>query len=510
MIEYPLVKPDELVREAWAAMTRHDSDEALRLWGALRDQSPDCVDGYIWAVQVLWLEGRFDEAEALAQTAFAHFPRHSDLLVQHAWIASARQDWDEAARRWAFVRERVPARMEGYQHGARALWQAGRTEEAETVAADGLEREPKNIELVAESAWAAAIRQDWENALARWMLVHATDPDRLDARLGSARALRMLRRLDDAEVLVAGSLVRRPDNVDLLIEHVWVAAGRRDWPTAAERYARARDAAPDPARVEQGLRWIVEQLSAPAAPHAAAADAPGVRSQPDTDSEIEEMSPSALMLSFESLGERCDFGAVQRHFGVEPLGLLRFAWAPFDPLIAALEDRFAAIGAVEDTEFGRYRDETILRMKKYGLIFHTFVEGMCDAPTEKQQAFYEQQRRRLAFLRNKLVSDLEDPQKIYVYSTEDAASDDDARRLFRALRAYGRNSLLYVRPATAKRPEGLVEALEDGLYVGNFPGLNDFVSGNNPPLELWRRLCLQTHRLARAGATDGAFLKNLI
>src|SRR5215469_10269800 len=110
MIEYPLVKPDELARDAWAAMSRRDSDEALRLWGALRDQSPDRADGFVWAVQVLWLDGRFDEAEALAQTAFAHFPRHSDLLVQHAWIASARQDWNEAARRWAVVRERVPAR----------------------------------------------------------------------------------------------------------------------------------------------------------------------------------------------------------------------------------------------------------------------------------------------------------------------------------------------------------------------------------------------------------------
>ena len=508
MIEYPLVKPDELARDAWAAMSRRDSDEALRLWGALRDQSPDRADGFVWAVQVLWLDGRFDEAEALAQTAFTHFPRHSDLLVQHAWIASAQQDWNEAARRWAVVRERVPARIEGYQHGARALWQAGRTEEAETVAAAGLEREPKNIELVAESGWAAAIRQDWDNALARWMVVHATDPDRLDARLGGARALRMLGRLDDAEVLVAGSLVRRPDNVDLLIEHVWIAAGRRDWPTVAERYARARDAAPDPARVEQGLRWIVEQLGTATA--AQAPGAPATVSQPDIDSEIEEMSPSALMLSFESLGERCDFGAVQRHFGVEPLGLLRFAWAPFDSLIAALEDRFAAIGTVEDTEFGRYRNETILRMKKYGLMFHTFVDGMHDAPAEKQRVFYEQQRRRLAFLRNKLVADLEDPQKIYIYSTDEAASDDHARRLFRALQAFGRNSLLYVRPATAKRPEGLVETLEEGLYVGHYPGLNDFVSGNNPPLELWRRLCLQTHRLACTGAADGAFLKNLI
>ncbi len=508
MIEYPLVNPDELAHDAWAAMSRQDSDEALRLWGVLRDHSPDRADGYVWAIQVLWRGGHLDEAETLAQSAFARFPRHPDVFVQHAWIASARQDWDEAARRWSLVRDRAPKRIEGYQCGARALWQSGRTEEAETVVATGLKREPKNIELVAESAWAAVVRQDWPQALPRWMRVHEAEPDRLDARRGAARALRMVGRLDDAEVLVAGSLERHPDNVDLLIEYVWIAAGRHDWPRAAERFAQARRAAPDPARVEHGLRWIAEQLATPATVQATSAA--GAVSQSETDAEAGEMSPSALMLSFESLGERCDFGAVQRHFGVEPLGLLRFAWARFDSLIAALEDRFEAVGTVEDTEFGRYRDETILRMTKYGLIFHTFVEGMHDAPAEKQEAFHEQQRRRLSFLKNKLIADLEDPQKIYVYSTNEAASDDHVRRLFAALRTYGRNSLLYVRPATAACPEGLVEALEDGLYAGYFPGLNDFVSGISPPLELWRRLCAQTRRLARAGSADDAFLKNLI
>ncbi|HWB49786.1 MAG TPA: tetratricopeptide repeat protein [Stellaceae bacterium] len=502
MIEYPLVTPDELARDAWAAMSRDDGAEALRLWDALREHSPERPDGYVWAVQVLWRSGRFDEAEALALAGFARFPAHPDLVVQHAWIASARKDWPEAVRRWALVRDHAPERIEGYLRGARALWQSGRSDEAESVAAAGLAREPENMDLVAESAWAATVRQDWPKALLRWMLVHETQPERLDARIGAARALRMAGRLDDAEALLTASLADHPDNADLLIEHVWLGVARRDWPTAAARFAHARQTAQDPARVEANLRWIADRLSSAPAPQPAPA-APA-------EAGAEEISASALMLSFESLGERCDFGAVQRHFGVEPLGLLRFAWSRFESLIAALEDRFAAVGTAEDTGFEQYRDETILRMKKYGLIFHTFVEGMHDQPADRREAFYQQQRRRLTFLKDKLVADLDDPQKIYVYATNEAASNAHVRRLFAALRSYGRNSLLYVRPATDNRPVGTVEAFEDGLYVGYFPGLNDFIAGNSPPLELWRGLCLQTYRLARAGSSDAAFLKNLI
>jgi hypothetical protein len=209
------------------------------------------------------------------------------------------------------------------------------------------------------------------------------------------------------------------------------------------------------------------------------------------------LSPSDLMMAFENLGERCDFGSVQRHYGVEPLGLLRFAFTRYDALLAALDDRFAAVGTEEDTEFRLYLDENIICMKKYGLIFHTFVDQN-ELPTEeKRQAFREQQQRRLVFLRNKLVSDLSEPQKIFIYSSDERVSDADMQRLHAALRAYGPNSLLYIRPTVSGRPAGKVEALGEGLFAGYFAGLTDFVNGGQPPFELWRRLCEQTYALAR-------------
>ena len=160
-------------------------------------------------------------------------------------------------------------------------------------------------------------------------------------------------------------------------------------------------------RFEANLGWVVRQLRdrSPAVQLVALAASPEQKNAAPT---AEHLAATELMLAFESLGERCDFGAVQRKFGVEPLGLLRFAFTNFEPLIAALEDRFSAIGTAEDTGFELYKDENIVRMRRYGLIFHTFVYQR-DLPTlEKREAFQSWQLQRLVFLKNKLITDLED------------------------------------------------------------------------------------------------------
>jgi hypothetical protein len=123
--------------------------------------------------------------------------------------------------------------------------------------------------------------------------------------------------------------------------------------------------------------------------------------------------------------------------------------------------------------------------------------------SEKRDAFAEQQRRRLMFLKRKLIADLEEPQKICVYSSDERVSDDDAARLFAALRAYGPNALLYVRRADAEHPAGTLEARQDGLYIGYFPGTTEFGAGAQPPFELWRDLCERTYRLERSRPGPG-------
>ncbi len=487
---------DDIAAAAWAAMGRREADAALHWWQVLRAEFPDRPEGHIRPVQVLWQAGRLDEAKELAAKIDGRFSDDPELIAQRAWTAMRGQDWNEAIEHWSQVRARAPDRPDCYIWAARSLWQSGRLDEAARMAAAAAQRFPDDPNALAEFAWIAVARRDWPEALRHWSLLSHKHPERTDGTAGSSQALRMAGRGAEAEALVAEALTQHPEAEDLLIEHVWTAVARDDWTEAAVRLETARGKLSDVERFEANLGWVVRQLRdrSPAAQLVALAAPPEQKNAAPT---AEHLAATELMLAFESLGERCDFGAVQRKFGVEPLGLLRFAFTNFEPLIAALEDRFSAIGTAEDTGFELYKDENIVRMRRYGLIFHTFVYQR-DLPTlEKREAFQSRQLQRLVFLKNKLITDLEDSQKIFVYSTDQRNSDADVGRLFSALQAFAPNSLLYVRPSDDGHPVGMVEQLQDRLYAGYFPGLTDFVGGAQPPFELWHQLCEQAFRLER-------------
>ena len=64
------------------------------------------------------------------------------------------------------------------------------------------------------------------------------------------------------------------------------------------------------------------------------------------------LSERDLAMRFESLGgtgHGCEFGLFQRHFGAEPLGLLRWADLSHHLLTRALESRFDGVGLPENT-----------------------------------------------------------------------------------------------------------------------------------------------------------------
>lgn len=496
IVEHPPLNSDKMASEAWEAMAREDAEAALRLWQRLRQHFPERSEGYICPVQVLWQVGRLDEAEAMAKEAFARFPDDPEIFVQYAWIEMLRERWDEALGWWAKARAELPERPDPHIWAARTLWQAGRLDDAKAMAEDSVKLFPDNVDAEAECAWVAVARHDWNEALRRWTLVTERAPERADGHTGSIQALRMLGRADEAENVAQAAVARLPDNEEVVIEYISAAVARNDWPEAAARLDAARSKFGDSRRLEESIGGVEYRIRSELATGAGAAPV----NTDEAPAAGVAISPADLMLSFESIGERCDFGAVQRRFGVEPLGLLRFGFSKYEALLAALADRFVAVGTPEDTGFELYNDENILIMKKYGLVFHTFVEQR-ELPTEeKRQLFRQQQQRRLKFLRDKMVSDFEDAEKICVYSTEERASDADAIRLFEALRAYGPNSLLYVRPATGSHEAGTVEVLRDGLYAGYFTGLADFVAGNQPPFEQWRQLCEQTYALARTAS----------
>jgi len=208
-----------------------------------------------------------------------------------------------------------------------------------------------------------------------------------------------------------------------------------------------------------------------------------------------------FMLGFESLGDNCEFGLVQRQCGAEPLGLLRFSNIELGPLLRGLTMEFAGLGARENVELTLSegeRREYVLYQKQYALTFHTFkYEGEVDATV-----MMDQQIARLALLRRKLLEELRTGEKIFVCKRNEPLSEQEMLPLYAALNRFAANTLLFVTPADAAHPPGTVEQLMPGLLRGSIDRFAPPENAHDLSLESWLAVCVNAYRLVhdKAGA----------
>jgi hypothetical protein len=178
----------------------------------------------------------------------------------------------------------------------------------------------------------------------------------------------------------------------------------------------------------------------------------------------------------------------QRHFGIEPLGLLRFANIAPPGLLAGLEARFEGVGDPEWTRLHVTTPDCIVLDRRLGFFTHTWIHEADICDDLGHQRVYQQQCRRLQFLARKLVTDLESAEKILVYDRVQGLTDTEIASLFTAVRRYGPNTLLCVNPSSERHPSGTVEIIEPGLMLG-------FLEPHRPPSQAealyarWEGLC---------------------
>nr|WP_294516744.1 hypothetical protein [uncultured Rhodopila sp.] len=189
------------------------------------------------------------------------------------------------------------------------------------------------------------------------------------------------------------------------------------------------------------------------------------------------LSDSDLMLQFESIGDNCELGLVQRLAGAEPLGLLRFAGTPLHALLSAMKARFEGIAEPAHIRVHEESGEYMVKLTKYDFYYHAHVKVGDMTP----EAIHQQQCRTVGFLAQKLIGDLETPSKILVFRQNEPLSAGDLVDLRIALSAYGPGVLLWVREACSGHPPGTVDVADDRLMIGyvrrlaareNVPGLD--------------------------------------
>ncbi len=203
----------------------------------------------------------------------------------------------------------------------------------------------------------------------------------------------------------------------------------------------------------------------------------------------------ALFDGFLSLGEDCEFGIVQRHFGSETIDLLHFAQVPIDGLIAALKARFAALDSPAALQLGTgATGEYEVVLPAYHLRFHTELPSA----TVTAERAMEVVTRRLFLLRRKFLDELEEGGRTLVYKSRPRAKVSKAkiRELLATVRQFGPHRLLWVTRAARTRVPGTAKLLEEGLAHGYMDRFT--VRPTHCSYDVWQRVCSEAARLLPA------------
>jgi hypothetical protein len=281
----------------------------------------------------------------------------------------------------------------------------------------------------------------------------------------------------------------------------WALIEGREWVSVVFRHPdaavpQAINGVPD--RRELAFAFELVTVYREAEP-GAAASVPATGARASGDGSVDRLPLNELMMQFESLGENCEFGLVQRRCGAEPLGLLRFASAPLPVLLAGLRARFEGIGKPDeiDVRASENGQEYLVVDKRFGFLYHPWVLVGEAGP----DAIRQREVKRLPFLRRKLLEDLDEARKIFVYRGMRQQPQVLVMRLVEALRAYGPVDLLWVTLHDKEHPPGTVEAVAPGLLKGY---IDRFAPGENAhalSLECWIALCRNALALRRSQAS---------
>ena len=362
----------------------------------------------------------------MSETRTQALPRLEEV-VDHAWAAYRAADWLESHARWERVRALYPDYAPPYIHGGVSLREAGLLDEALDKLGCGLERFPDNAQLV--TAFGACL-------------------DRMD-------------RVEQMNGWFESQAQRFPNNPEIVIDHLRILQRRLDHTRMLRVAAIMERIHPQRLAADLGVRNMIADARLQIELHRIDQH-PKARAKISERPVLDTSGDAGLMRRFQGLGQNCEFGLVQRHFGAEPIGLLRWAAISVEKLTLALEKGFKGVGGVEETRVTVGNGEYATEHRRYGMGSHTSIK----VGHAKAAAIQDKLLMRLAYLRRELIADLEDGALTFVHTSENGATDTQIRTLHRALLQYGSRFLLFVRKSDARNPPGSVRDDGGGVMLG--------------------------------------------
>jgi tetratricopeptide (TPR) repeat protein len=468
--------------------------EALRRWEIVRSRFPQRPSGHAGMAEALAHLRRDDQAEALLTEAVGCFPTSRDILTGLARAAHARRDWQAATERWEKVRQVAPDTHVPFVGLCHTLISARRHDEAETVLQAALGRFPEQFDLLMQQAALAQHRGDLAGSTEHWRRLHRRFPADARILMGLAGVLVAGGQRDAAEPLLDALLAQRPDHVEGIVERTRLELGRGEWRAALGRLQQAAARLPDTPAIEALLAEakMAAMLADPDfidEPELPRADIPSAAEVLAGGGEARRLR--SLMLAFESLGDNCELGLVQRHFGAEPLGLLRWSGLGPGELTRALKARFAGVGEPENTILLVGGGEYITRDRNYRMTMHTFIR-LHEAARDE---IFPKLCNRLQLLRRKLLEHLAEGHKILVYKYVEGLRDEHIAQIVAVLEEVGPTRILFVRPADAAAPAGSCRLLAPGVALGHISRFGFAGAGWDIDFRGWLSLCEQAATL---------------
>lgn len=198
--------------------------------------------------------------------------------------------------------------------------------------------------------------------------------------------------------------------------------------------------------------------------------------------------------AFQSLGDNCEFGLVQRYVGCEPLGLFRFTTAPLDEVVRALDSDLEGYGGEGDLSIfvGPY-DFLCCASRRYG--FHYSTGEL--AGTIDPAVLIAREYRKVAYLRRRLLEDLAAGEKIFVRKGPPEERFEAFATLARAVRRHGACPVLRVVQAESEAQAGTVRRCSEGVLEGYVRRFSPYEGGMQIELEPWIDLARNAEWLAR-------------
>ncbi len=435
------------------------------------------------------------EADAVLRDAAERIPQAIELAVAYARSAGARGDLEDEVLRWAQARSRFPNEIHGYMGGSRALRRLRRQPEAETILLEGLARFGHDRRLLIDLAASVTSRGDWAAARQWWSEVERHGWLDGAGYAGLGTSLLRSGELPEAQAAFSKGLAKYPESPDIAVGLADLHTVCEDWVGAVKIWEDLNSRFPSDARYTNGLgvaRWRLGVHEADGSGEASGAH----YARPVDVGMVDDISLRELLEAFESLGQDCEFGLVQRRFGAEPLGLLRWTTTKPETLIAGLRTRFANLGEVENTILDLGKPEIMVNDLALRIRFHTFIQQGTSIDLEK---FRGKQARHLRYLRDAFLERVELADRVYVYKYVGDFDRAKANIIFEELRKLGHVSMVFVTRADGSEVAGSVRCLRDGLYVGRLSRFGlDAGPAWNIAFDEWASICREVLRAAKA------------